>query len=94
MIIGYLIAMVCIVLFIPWLYTSLIITLVQDIRKPSSTLPQPHNETRSFTPDPQEQEEEEIDEEMEFYDYMCGDPDPHVVYEDDPHFVFPRIKMK
>jgi len=94
LIIGYLLAIAALVLFIPWLYTSLVITLVQDICKP-------HNDpiiksSPSVSYAPEEQEEEEVDEDMEFYDYMCGeaDPEPQVYYEDDKSFVFPRIKTR
>lgn len=95
MIIGYLLAMAALILFIPWLYTSLVITLVQDIRKPHNDPIVKSSPSVSYTSEEQE-EEEMVDEDMEFYDYMCGeaDPEPQVYYEDDKSFVFPRIKTR
>ena len=94
-IVGYLIAIACLVLFIPWLYFNVIITCIRDICKPSHTPspPSPQNilESNSDTKEEQEQDEDEPeDEDIEFYNYMSGD----VYYEDDKDFVFPRIKVK
>ena len=69
---------------------------MRDILTPSQTSP-PQNTNRTVeTTDrcPPQDDEEDEDEEIEFYNYMCGDQEPHVVYEDDKHFVFPRIKVK
>ena len=84
-IVGYLIAIACLVLFIPWLYFNVIITCIQDICKsshtPSPPSPSPQNilESNSSTEEEQDEDEPE-DEDIEFYNYMSGD----VYYEDIP----------
>ena len=92
-IVGYLIAIACLVLFIPWLYFNVIITCIRDIFKsshtPSSSSPQNILESNSDAEEEQDEDEPE-DEDIEFYNYMSGD----VYYEDDKNFVFPRIKVK
>lgn len=92
-IVGYLIAIACLVLFIPWLYFNVIITCIQDIFKSSHTPspPSPQNILESNSDAEEEQDEDEPeDEDIEFYNYMSGD----IYYEDDKNFVFPRIKVK
>lgn len=84
-IVGYLIAIACLVLFIPWLYFKVIITCIQDIRKPSHTPSSPSLqnilESNSSTEKEQDEDEDEPeDEDIEFYNYMSGD----VYYEDIP----------
>lgn len=84
-IVGYLIAIACLVLFIPWLYLNVIITCIQDICKhshtPSSPSPQNILESNSSTEKEQDEDEDEPeDEDIEFYNYMSGD----VYYEDIP----------
>ena len=84
-IVGYLIAIACLVLFIPWLYLNVIITCIQDIckssHKPSSPSPQNILESNFSTEKEQDEDEDEPeDEDIEFYNYMSGD----VYYEDIP----------
>ena len=84
-IVGYLIAIACLVLFIPWLYFNVIITCIRDIFKsshtPSSSSPQNILESNSDAEEEQDEDEDEPeDEDIEFYNYMSGD----VYYEDIP----------
>ena len=95
-IVGYLIAIACLVLFIPWLYFNVIITCIRDICKPSHTSSAPSPARQNILESNSSAEEEEDEEEEKETERETADSRsvPHVYYEDDKNFVFPRIKVK
>lgn len=67
----------------------MVITCIQDIRKPSAS-PQNTLESNSTVTEEEQDEDESEDEDIELYNYISGE----TYYENDKNFVFPRIKVK